>query len=113
MKALLIPVEGPLEEVELEEDSLAQLQKIVGGNFQMLPLPDFIGAHTSRAVVNEEGHFDPDLKPNRRATDFMVPGVGIQWGDYIAGNFLLIGAEGTDVPEKVEARARLIEREAG
>ena len=45
------------------------------------------------AYVNEEGKFMPreiDGKPgpgapNMRATDFMVPGIGLMPGDYIAG----------------------------
>lgn len=119
MIALLIPVEGPLEEVELSEDSLLeQLQGLVGGgDIEALPLPGFVGhAGAATAYINEEGKIE--LEINRRATDFMVPGVGLFWGDYIAGPFVLCGFDpeaGThrELPEPVIARARLIEREAG
>ena len=117
-RALLIPVEGPLEEVELD-GTLAQLQAIVGGMIQALPLPGFIaGADEATAYVNDEGKFLEACQPNLRATDFMVPGVGLLWGDYIAGPFLLCGfdprnGEHAELPDPVERRARLIEWEAG
>jgi hypothetical protein len=53
-----------------------------------------------------------------RATDFMVPGVGLHYGDYIAGPLVLAGFDpetgdnASEVPDGVERRARLIEREA-
>jgi hypothetical protein len=90
IKALVIPSEGPLFEVELTPDddgsSLAQLQALVGGYIQALPIPEFVpGSDHATAYVNEEGKFDPDCPPNMRATDFFVPGIGIFAGDYIAG----------------------------
>jgi hypothetical protein len=44
MKALVIPVEGPLCEIELaaENDDLDTLQRAVGGFIQALPLPGFV-----------------------------------------------------------------------
>lgn len=120
MKALLIPVEGPIEEVELtpndDGSSLAQLQALVGGYIQALPMPDFIGDDVT-AYINEEGKFSGDTRPNMRATDFMVPGVGLMMGDYIAGPFVLCGfdaerGENTDIPARAVRRARVIEREA-
>jgi Domain of unknown function (DUF3846) len=87
---LVIPVHGPVEEVILT-DGLEQMQGIVGGLIQALPIPDFIDpSGRSTAYCNEEGHL-VGLDPNMRATDFMVPGVGIFWGDFIAGPFLLVG----------------------
>jgi hypothetical protein len=123
MKALVIPSEGPLVEVELvpndDGSSLAQLQALVGGYIQALPLPEFIpGSDYATAYINEEGKFDPDCKPNMRATDFFVPGIGLMHGDYIAGAVVLCGfdpevGENRDVPQAVIDRARLIESEAG
>jgi uncharacterized protein DUF3846 len=116
MKALLIPVEGALEEVELD-GTLEQLQSLVGGYIEALPLPAFMGyARDATAYVNEEGKLH-GLEHNRRATDFMVPGVGIFFGDYIAGPFLLCGfdpatGEHRALPTSVRDRARLIETEA-
>jgi Domain of unknown function (DUF3846) len=121
MIALVIPVEGPLVEVELSprEDgsTLAQLQELVGGYIEALPLPDFIeGADRATAYIDEEGKGIQE--PNMRATDFLVPGVGLFWGDYIAGPLVLCGFDPrrgvhAELPEGVLRRARLIEREAG
>jgi hypothetical protein len=117
MYALLIPEQGPIVQQELD-GSLAQLQGLVGGFIEALPIPEFIpGSDRATAYVNEEGKFHPNCKPNMRATDFMVPGIGLFMGDYIAGPFLLCGfdparGENTDLPDEVEARVRLIEREA-
>ena len=122
MKALLIPVEGPLEEIELEggDGNLDQLQALVGGFIQALPLPGFIEGYLhATAYINEEGKFDTErFKPNMRATDFFVPGRGLMWGDYIAGPCVLAGfipysGKHAELPEGVVARARLIESEAG
>jgi Domain of unknown function (DUF3846) len=113
--AIVIPVEGPVFEVDLD-GSLDQLQGHVGGFIQALPLPEFIDPKgRATGYVHEEGKYE--CPPNMRATDFMVPGVGLFWGDWIAGPLVLCGfdpakGENTDVPEGVVARARLIEREA-
>lgn len=118
MIALVIPVEGPVEEITLEESSLSQLQGIVGGYIQAIPLPGFIaGSEVATAYVNEEGKFDSACGPNMRATDFMVPGVGLMFGDHIAGSFILCGfnpatGDHAELPQAVIDRARLIEREA-
>ena len=117
MHALLIPVDGPLEQVELD-GTLAQLQKLVGGHIEAVPLPGFIpSSDHATAYVNEEGKFLESCPPNMRATDFMVPGVGLFPGDYISGPFLLCGfdpttGEHTELPADVVDLARLIESEA-
>lgn len=119
--ALVIPVEGPVYEVELQNNdnsSLDVLQKAVGGHIEAVPVPHFVkDSDKATAYVNEEGKFDPDCKPNMRATDFMVPGVGIHFGDYIAGSMVLAGFDWrtgghADLPQPVIDRARLIESEA-
>ena len=82
-------------------------------------MPPFVrGGDRATAYVNEEGKFDPDCKPNMRATDFMVPGAHLMPGDYIAGAMVLCGfdwrtGEHAELPKAVIDRARLIEREAG
>jgi hypothetical protein len=116
MNVLLIPVEGPLVELELEPGEsgarLRQLQELVGGFVQALPLPDFIpGAERATAYINEEGR-------DMRATDDLVPGVGLWWGDYVSGPMVLAGFDPVrgvhrELPAPVAARARLIEQEAG
>jgi hypothetical protein len=122
-KALVIPVTGPITEIEVGRKGgagdLDVLQAAVGGLIQALPLPSFIpNADNATAYCNEEGKFDPDCQPNMRATDFMVPGVGLFPNDYISGPFVLCGfdastGEHAELPSTVEDRARLIEREAG
>jgi Domain of unknown function (DUF3846) len=76
---LVIPVRGAVEEVILT-DGLEQMQELVAGLIQALPIPEFIDpSGRSTAYVNEEGKMI-GLEPNMRATDFMVPGVGLFWG---------------------------------
>jgi hypothetical protein len=118
MKALYIPEQGPVQEVELV-GGLTQLQELVGGFIEAVGLPEFIpGSDRATAYVNEEGKFDPDCGPNMRATDFFVPGIGLMMGDYVAGPLVLCGfdpatGEHAELPQPVIDRARLIENEAG
>lgn len=118
-KGFVIPVEGRCFELEVpDEESLRVLQKAVGGYIEAVGVPGFIpDAEYGTVYVNEEGKLH-GLEPNMRATDFMVPGVGLWAGDYIAGNMVLLGfdpytGENADVPESMVKRARLIEEEAG
>lgn len=125
IKAIVIPSEGPIETIELASDGppsagLADLQRLVGGYVEALSIPLFIkGADDATAYINENGKHDPECKPNMRATDFMVPGVGIMPRDYIAGTMVLVGFDATvgehrpDLPPAVIRRVQLIEREAG
>lgn len=119
--ALLIPetTSEPIVEVDLQ-GGLEELQALVGGYIQALPVPyDLCKSETPvTAYVNEEGKFLEACKPNMRATDFMVPGVGLFFGDYISGPMLVCGfdpEEGVnlDIPQEAMERIRLIEREAG
>lgn len=114
-RALLIPERGPIREVELD-GSLEQLQSLVGGCIEAVPLPPFIPkADEATAYIHEDGKYE--CGPNLRATDYFVPGVGLFWDDYIAGPLLLCGfdprtGEHAELPKSVVDRARLIEREA-
>jgi hypothetical protein len=116
--ALVIPVEGPVQTVELD-GTLAQLQLLVGGLIQALPLPEFICPRDdATAYVNEDGKYAPACTPNMRATDFLAPGVGLFWGDYVAGPMVVCGFDPrtgrhAPLPPGVEARVRLIDHEAG
>ena len=113
MKALLIPVSGAFEEIELD-GTLEQLRGIVGGDLEGVPVPEFIsGPRRAMAYINEHGKFQR-LEPNSRATAFLVPGVGIHSDDYIAGPLLLVGVdvfsgEHEELPGAVIERAQLIE----
>lgn len=119
--ALVIPVDGPVQTIRLgnDGDALSTLQAAVGGFIEAVPLPDFIkGSDRATCYVNEEGKYTPECQYNPRGTDFMVPGVGLMWGDYIAGSLVVAGFDpetgsNADLPEPVAARVRLIEREAG
>jgi hypothetical protein len=121
MKALVIRSEGPIEEIELVGggSQLKQLQELVGGYVEAVPLPGFVDRQgKATAYINGEGKFDPDCKPNMRATDFFVPGIGLMYGDHIAGTLVLCGfdantGEHAELPQPVIDRARLIETEAG
>jgi hypothetical protein len=116
MKALVIPcdITMPIEEINLNEESaLEQLQGIVGGWIEALPLPGAITdyKYNATAYINEEGKFLDACTLNERATNFMMPGIGLFEGDYIAGNFIVCGfdsATGThrDIPVYVEDRIR-------
>lgn len=127
VKAIVIPPAGPIQTIELNttgraavNGSLDQLQQLVGGYIQAVPVPPFIkGGISATAYINEDGKADAECKPNMRATDFMVPGIGIMPGDYIAGTMVLVGFDAEvgehlpDLPPGVTQRVRLIEREAG
>lgn len=112
-KALLIPVTGPLEEVELVPDSgaqLDQLQGLVGGYIQAVPLPEQVTSDAT-AYINEEGKLE-GLPLNRRASIFMMG--ALMTGDFIVGPFLLCGFDpergvNTNVPDDVVERARIVE----
>jgi hypothetical protein len=117
-RALVIPVEGPITELELRRpDSLRQLQEAVGGYIEAVDLPEFIrDSERATCYVNEEGKLT-GLPFNGRATDLLVPGVGLFWGDYIAGPMVVCGFNpetggNTSIPPGVERRIRLIERES-
>lgn len=56
MKVLVIPVEGPLYETDLNEgEALRQLQELVGGYIQALPLPEFRGSGRARDRLRQRG----------------------------------------------------------
>lgn len=124
-KALVIPVKGPVYEIQVGADGgdLATLQDAVGGWIEAVPIPPFVeGRERATAYINEEGKYacrneDGTVAVNMRATDFMVPGVGLHFGDFIAGPMVLAGfdmstGEQAELPQAVEDRVRLIEKEA-
>lgn len=119
-RGLVVPSQGPITEVMVpKEDALELLQGLVGGNIQAIPLPNFVGdGDKATAYINEEGLFLLDCKPNMRATDFFVPGVGIEYGSVLMGTCVFVGfhpasGEHRDLPPLTEKRIRLIEEEAG
>lgn len=126
-EAIVIPVTGDYYAIEVGRSGggdLDVLQEAVGGLIQAVPLPGFIkDADKATVYVNEDGKFtlvDEDGRPiiNKRATDFMVPGVGLFFGDFIAGPMVLCGfnprtGAHAELPKSVHDRALLIAREAG
>ena len=91
MKVILIqPNSAVAELVEIEND-LAGLQKAVGGLSQFLRITD-----TVHAYINEEGKLS-GLLHNEIATMLCDAfKVGLQPGDFISGNMILLGATGPD-----------------
>lgn len=133
MECIVIPAD-PTREVDFDVHApagpkLDWLQSLVGGMIESIPLkPALLGgigpsftrdAERTALYIHEEGKFLPDCEPNMRATDFMVPGVGIFFGDYVAGDLVITGFNpdtgdtGGDIPDSVVARAKLIAVEAG
>lgn len=87
--AVMIPVMGDVTTVTIgANDSLADLQRLVGGDIQLVPLP-----HGLSLVINEEGKLH-GLPVNHRATEalcaYLLP------GDFLVGTTLMIGPEGSD-----------------
>jgi hypothetical protein len=107
-----------VEEVELpERGTLEALQGIVGGHIEAVPVPPFLnGAPRATCYVNEDGKYA--CAPNMAATDFMVPGMGLFMGDYIAGPLVIVGfdpetGEHTPtLPGDVVRRINVINKEA-
>jgi len=123
LRVLLIPLNGPLEfhELNSERSGLETLQKLVGGYVEAISLPPFIkDGGKATAYIHEEGKYEYPGQDgvNWRATDYMVPGIGLFHGDWIAGPMILAGfdpstGEHAELPESVIRRARVIERESG
>lgn len=96
MKALLIPPLGPIQQVE--QDGLADLQRLIEGPIEALPVPGYADA---AAYVNEEGLLK-GLPANARATQLL----GIQ----IVGPAVLCGfdtatGEQTPIPDNLAQAA--------
>ena len=98
MRALLIPVNEPVKEIDLKEgqDQLAQLQAIVGGYIESFYTGNIISGTV--AFINEEGKLR-GLEPNPAATELAAP--NLQTSDYIAGTMVIVGKadENGDITE--------------
>lgn len=124
MKALVIPQDKtePVREVDVPTgegaDTLSTLQGLVGGLIQALPFPDGLTGDAlddATAYVNEEGKYDPECTMNTRATDVMLPILGLR--DVVMGNLVVCGfdaaeGENRDVPDKAVAWVMRVTREA-
>lgn len=110
MRAYLIPVEGKIQTLDVE-DTLETWQRLVDGYIEALAIPDD-GALT--AYINEEGKFTQPI--NRVATDYMLP--RLYPNDYIAGPMVIVGfdartGEHRDAPVTLPSRLHLVLDEAG
>lgn len=115
---VLIPELGEVTPIELPPTNwLTQMQAAVGGLVEQVLLPPFLEEHGGAVMfINEEGA--GILPPNMRATDFLVPGIGLAWGQVIYGPAVLVGddrehGELADLPARVLGRITLIVQEAG
>jgi hypothetical protein len=121
-RGLVIPANPlePVRELDIPEDldGLGLLQRTVGGHIEAIGLPSHVDPDgKATCYINEEGKYMDSCPPNMRATDLFVPGVGLFWGDYIAGDAIIVGfnartGENVDVPVNVEEKIRKIESEA-
>ncbi len=118
-KALVIPAnrEEPIREVTLEGDHLRELQALVSGFIEALPIHSSIDpTGRSTGYVNDSGKLE-QLPHNSRGTDMMLP--SLFFGDHISGDLVLVGFDPNrgihlpKLPESVVRRVRLIESEAG
>jgi hypothetical protein len=85
VRALLIPALGPVQEVE--PHCLRDLQRLLGGPVEALPIPD---REDAAAYVNEEGLLD-QLPDNPRATGLL--GLGIAGPALLCGFDLATGEQ--------------------
>jgi hypothetical protein len=97
MKALLVPVEGAVETIDVEQ-TLDVLQGLVGGDIELLSWRD-----DAVCIINERGK-ELGLAENVSAT-FLV-GPVLQRGDFIVGPMVIAGGytvdgELGDCPEDV------------
>lgn len=90
MKAILIQV-GCYPEMITVDGSLSQLQELVGGNIEFVPMK-----HKAHAYVNEDGK-NLGLTENRIATEVLQQ-FGYRTNDFIVGNMVILG-EGKDGDE--------------
>lgn len=88
--AVVIDTEGVAYPVKFTapKPSLAELQAIVGGLIQIIPLGDYCGREMLM-VMNEEGKLN-SLPLNRRATRIAQGNVAIFEGDSVVGDALVI-----------------------
>lgn len=113
-KALLIPVEGPLQEISLD-GTLEQLQQLVGGHIDALPLPSLVrDANHATAYIHGEGKFVYSGADGVNVRASAVMGPMFMALDYIAGPMLVCGfdperGENAALPETVASYVRAID----
>ena len=113
MQAYVIPVEGPMQVLELpDQGSGYELIKAALGGGWLEAVPFRPDARVS-CYVDEEGKLK-GLPINRRATDMMIG--SISYGDYIAGPMIVTGFDPStgdtiDLPQ-LPHKMRLVLKEA-
>lgn len=102
MKVLVLTAENGLESKVIDDnDSLRELQKIVGGHIEVVPfLPEKLSSENILALVCEEGK----LKSNYSITMF-IP----ELRDYLKGPVIFIGKDLEDFVSIDEKQTKLIE----
>ena len=102
MRAVLVPVDGPPEIIDVEPGDIGP--RVLGGWLEIVLLKGWPGEMV-HAYIDEEGKLK-GLPVNQLATDLAhVP------GDVIAGPMVILGSDGpeeADVPEEVLAALGLV-----
>jgi hypothetical protein len=87
IEVLIVPAGTEEPHVAVIEPGLAQLQELVGGMVQAIPL-----AGNALVLINEEGKYH-GLPHNEAATEFVKKlGIGMAPDDYIVGTMVVVGA---------------------
>jgi hypothetical protein len=88
--ATLIKADGTTAQVEIlnrDDNALAHLQELVGGNIEVLRLPD-----GNILVIDEEGKLK-DKPYNRNATHLWWIALGYNPGDHLVGDVVVARVE--------------------
>lgn len=104
MRAILIPVEGDIRDVDLEprdDDCLEAMREHIGEWVELVPLGDGIFA-----AFNEDGKW-LDLPTNERATWLLYP----YTRDTVVGNMLIVASD-PETGEAIDLPAGVVVREA-
>lgn len=114
MNGLLIPVTGPIQNVNLT-GSLAQANRLVGGMAWSRPLPKLPGFEFTEMLYLDAGELI-GLPVNHRAMTLLTSSLtvgAIVVGPVVVAAFDPVTGGRAPLPLAVHGRVRLIEREAG
>jgi hypothetical protein len=120
MRAVVIPVEGPVVPLDLPDEgsALGVLQTAVGGMIEALPFP-YREGDKATCYVHDEGKYaclddEGNVEVNLRATALMKPGIGLFPGDFISSPMVIAGfdpstGEHIDLADPLRCAAQPVE----